>query len=233
MAPLWQQYGLFVHSGMDTILGKGKKDISTLMTYVAMDRYLKQRGKLAFVITQSVFKTSGAAQGFRRFQLPDNVPLRVLHVDDLSELQPFEGASNHTSVVVLQRGQATRYPVPYTYWRKAVKGRGIDYESDLDEVFTMVRRMEMSARPVSGDDPTSPWLTARPRALRAIQKVLGESDYAAREGANSGGPTGSTGWRLRPSGPTTCWWCATLPRAPSERWSLLPQRLSRTWFTPF
>ena len=37
--PLWQEYGLFVHSGMDTILGKGKKDISTLMTYVAADRY--------------------------------------------------------------------------------------------------------------------------------------------------------------------------------------------------
>ena len=63
--PLWQEYGLFVHSGMDTILGKGKKDISTLMTYVAADRYLKDGGKLGFVITQSVWKTlaQGKASG--------------------------------------------------------------------------------------------------------------------------------------------------------------------------
>ena len=28
---------------MDTILGKGKKDISMIMTYVAIDKYLKQK----------------------------------------------------------------------------------------------------------------------------------------------------------------------------------------------
>jgi len=190
IAPLWQQYGLFVHSGMDTILGKGKKDISTLMAYVAMNRYLKLNGKLAFVITQSVFKTSGAAQGFRGFKLPGGVPLRVLHVDDLSELQPFEGANNRTSVVVIQKGQTTRYPVSYTYWRKAVRGKGIDYDSTLDEAFSLIRRMELSAKPVSDADPTSPWLTARPRALRAIQKVLGKSDYEAHAGVYSGGANG-------------------------------------------
>ena len=66
---LWVHHGLFPHSGMDTILGKGKKDISMLMSYVAMDNYLRERGRLGFVITQSVFKTAGAGQGFRRFQL--------------------------------------------------------------------------------------------------------------------------------------------------------------------
>jgi len=190
IAYLWQEYGLFVHSGMDTILGKGKKDISTLMAYVAMDRYLKANGKLAFVITQSVFKTAGAAQGFRGFKLPGNVPLRVIHVDDLSELQPFEGASNRTSVVVIQKGQPTRYPLPYTYWRKAVKGKGIDYDSTLDEVFSLVRRMELNAKPVSDADPTSPWLTARPAVLKVIQKVLGKSDYEAHAGVYSGGANG-------------------------------------------
>ncbi len=190
IAYLWQDYGLFVHSGMDTILGKGKKDISTLMAYVAMDKYLKDNGKLAFVITQSVFKTAGAAQGFRRFQLPGQKPLRVIHVDDLTELQPFEGASNRTSVVILQKGRATSYPVPYTYWRKSVRGKGIDYDSDLDEVFSMVRRMELRARPVSDDDRTSPWLTARQGALKAIQKVLGKSDYEAHAGVYTGGANG-------------------------------------------
>lgn len=190
IAYLWQEYGLFVHSGMDTILGKGKKDISTLMTYVAMDRYLKDKGKLAFVITQSVFKTSGAAQGFRRFVLPDSRQVRVIHVDDLTELQPFEGASNRTAVIILQKDEPTRYPVPYTYWRKSVKGKGIDYDSDLNEVFGMVRQMHLQAIPVDSHEKTSPWLTARPGALKAIQKVLGKSEYEAHAGVYTGGANG-------------------------------------------
>jgi len=189
-AELWQRYGLFVHGGMDTILGKGKKDISTLMTYAVMDRFLRDGGKLAFVITQSVFKTAGAGQGFRRFRIGQNgPPLRVLHVDDLSELQPFEGASNRTAIVVLQKGKPTRYPVPYTYWKKTARGR-LDYESTLEEVFEKTRRLEFSAVPVNADDPTSAWLTAHRKALRAIQKVLGKSDYEAHAGVYTGGANG-------------------------------------------
>jgi SAM-dependent methyltransferase len=187
-APLWQEYGLFVHSGMDTILGKGKKDLSTLMTYVVADRYLKPGGKLAFVITQSAWKTAGAGQGFRRFRLgQDGAPLQVVHVDDLSRLQVFEGASTRTSVFVLRKGEATRYPVPYTYWQKTSQGQGLDYDSTLEEVLQQTRRLQLQAAPVDKNDPTSAWLTARPRALAAIQKVLGRSAYRAYEGVNSGG----------------------------------------------
>jgi hypothetical protein len=186
-ASLWQDYGLFVHSGMDTILGKGKKDISTLMTYVVIDRFLKPGGVLGFVITQSVFKTAGAGQGFRRFRLPDGTPLRVKHVDDMSELRPFERAANRTTVVVIQKGMRTRYPVPYTYWRKTVRGKGLGFDSSLDEVIHLTSRRRLAATPVQVDDPTSPWLTATPRAAKAIRKVLGPSSYEAHAGVYSGG----------------------------------------------
>ncbi len=187
-SPLWHRYGLFVHSGMDTILGKGKKDASTLMTYAVADRFLKDGGKLAFVITQSVWKTAGAGQGFRRFRLGEDGPfLQVLHVDDLSRLQVFEGASTRTSVFVLQKGAPTRYPVPYTYWKKTTRGRGLDYDSTLEEVLAQTKRMQFHATPVDEADPTSAWLTARRKALDAVRKVLGPSEYRAYEGANSGG----------------------------------------------
>jgi len=190
-AELWQRYGLFVHGGMDTILGKGKKDISTLMTYAVVDRFLKNGGKLAFVITQSVFKTAGAGQGFRRFRIgEDGPPLKILHVDDMSELNPFEGASNRTAVVVLQKGRPTRYPVSYTYWKKTVRGRGLDYDSTLEEVQELTRRLNFYAVPVNADDPTSAWLTARRRALNAIQEVLGKSEYEAHAGVYTGGANG-------------------------------------------
>lgn len=108
---LWVYHGLFPHGGMDTILGKGKKDISMLMTYSAMHDYLNPGGRLGFVITQSVFKTSGAGQGFRRFLLGNGEYIQVIAVDDMVELQPFEGASNRTSIVILEKGTQTRYPV--------------------------------------------------------------------------------------------------------------------------
>ena len=187
---LWQRHGLFPHGGMDTILGKGKKDISMLMTYEAMDSYLKNGGRLAFVITQSVFKTAGAGQGFRRFQLGSGTPIKPIHVDDLSSFQPFEGATNRTAVVVLQKGRPASYPVPYTFWQKTASGRSVGYTSELDEVTAMTRRINMQAEPVKSADPTSSWLTARPKALKAVRKLLGPSAYKAHEGVNTGGANG-------------------------------------------
>jgi hypothetical protein len=114
------------------------------------------------------------------------VPLRVLHVDDMVALQPFEGASNRTAVMVLEKGRQTTYPVPYTVWRK-VRGARFTYDSTLEEVISATKRLRFIAEPVDPNDPTSPWLTARERVLKAIRKVLGKSDYEAHEGVNTGG----------------------------------------------
>ncbi len=197
--PIWERYGLFPHGGMDTILGKGKKDISMLMTYTVTDKLLKLGGRLGFVVTQSLFKTAGAGQGFRRFRIPRQdgqpIPLRVVYVDDMVDLNPFEGASNRTAVLILEKGKATRYPVSYTVWRKKRRGHrsrwgGFTYESTLNEVIQSTKRLNFKAEPVDPKDPTSPWLTARLRILKAIRKVLGKSDYEAHEGVNTGGANG-------------------------------------------
>lgn len=92
MKPLWQQYGLFTLSGSAGRLGGGKKDISMLFVYSCIDNYLVDSGKLGFVITQTIFKTQGAGDGFRRFQFSkydqNNKPLtyiiKPLTVSDLS-----------------------------------------------------------------------------------------------------------------------------------------------------
>lgn len=185
---IWIKHGLFPHAGMDTILGKSKKDISMLMTYEVAEALLKKGSRLGFVITQSVFKTAGSGQGFRRFSLGSQTPLRVLHVDDMVDFQPFEAASNRTSVMILQKGMPNKYPVPYTVWQKTVRGKRIGFDLTLGEVGEMTRRLNYVAEPVDESDPTSPWLTARPRAIRVIRrKMLGKSDYEAHAGAYSGG----------------------------------------------
>jgi SAM-dependent methyltransferase len=178
---LWRE----MQAGGPVYLGK-KWDISLLMAQVVMTHLLKPGGRLGFVITQSAFKTNLGGRDFRKFRLPDQTPVRVLHVDDMVSLQPFEGASNRTAVMVLEKGKATRYPVPYTLWRK-VRGKRFTYNSTLDEVMRATRRFNFYAEPVDPSDPTSPWLTARPKALKAIRKALGNSDYEAHEGVNTGG----------------------------------------------
>ena len=102
-APLWQEYDLFRHKGYQAKLGGGKDDVSILMTYVAHDAFLAEGGRLGFVITQSVFKTVGGGEGFRSFEYEADgtkwyLPPLVVH--DLSDFQPFEGATNRTAVLI-------------------------------------------------------------------------------------------------------------------------------------
>jgi hypothetical protein len=186
---LWKQHGLFVHSGMDTILGKGKKDISMLVTAVAADSYLKDGGKLGFVITQAVFKMAGAAQGFRRFKTRRMQPLHCFYVDDFSELQLFEGATNKTAVFIMRKGQEQKYPVSYTYWQKKESGRkgSFNYDDTLDEVMEKTERKNWLAEPADDKDLTSAWLTGNKWVIKTVKKVLGKSAYHAHLGVNAGG----------------------------------------------
>jgi len=182
---LWAKHNLFRHKGLDAILGKSKDDISILMTYVALENYLKDSGRLGFLITQSVFKTAGAGQGFRRFRLGSGTPLAVVHVDDMAALKPFAGASNRTSIVILERGRPTRYPVPYTTWRKKGGGATVPEDVSLREAKALTVRRHFVAEPVDEADPTAPWITGKARALKAVRRVVGNSEYQARAGAST------------------------------------------------
>lgn len=148
----------------DAWVGGIESDISTVMTYAVADRLLKDGGTLGFLITQSVFKTK-SAQGFRRFELPDDTPLGVFHVDDLSALEPFDGATTRTAALFLRRGQPTEYPVPYRVWR----GR------DTRELH--------EARPVDLDGGA--WITAPEGHTGALQDLLGGEGLHARKGTTT------------------------------------------------
>ena len=204
-ASLWQEYDLFPHKGYKAKLGGGKDDISILMTYVAHDAFLAESGRLGFVITQSVFKTVGGGEGFRTFEYVSNganwhLPPLVVH--DLSNFQPFEDATNRTAIFIAGKEKRTfSYPVPYTVWKKKARCK-ITSDLQLYEVKAVTTRTKLSAKPVQNQMKTSPWLTAPPKALPGIQKVIGLSDYKAREGVNTGGLNG-------------CFWICLLEKLPN------------------
>jgi hypothetical protein len=188
-AHIWKKYDLFEHTGLRARLGSAKDDISVLMTYVAIDKYLKDKGKLCFVITQTIFKTVGGGEGFRRFELgKEGIPFSIMQVDDMVALQPFDSATNRTALFLCQKGEKTKYPVEYHLWKKKEKGSiAIDLSWQEVQEKTLVKYLK--AQSIDGTKQ-GPWISARPKALSASKKIVGKSEYQAREGTNTGGANG-------------------------------------------
>ena len=215
LAPLWQAYGLFPHTGLKARLGGAMDDISILMLYVAADKYLGPKAKLGFVITQTVFKSEGGGAGFRRFRIGEQENLRVAFVDDMSELQPFDGATNRTSVVMIEKGQATTYPVQYGYWRKARRGVSLSTDLSLNEVLDLVKVNQWVATPVDPTIKTSPWMTGRARALKGLTKCIGQAAYKARMGVHCHG-NGAYWVDIVETRPNDSYVVANIPKAGRE-----------------
>lgn len=190
---LWQRYGLFSLSGNEARYGGGKKDLSMLVLFAAADRYLRNGGRLGMVVTQTLFQTRGAGDGFRRFRLGDKgVPLKVLRVDDLVDVQPFDTASNWTAAIVLEKGSPTVYPVPYLRWSRQNDAQA-ESASHLSPCLTS---RQLEASPVDPARLQSPWFL-RPAGLKVgIDQLTGPSDYTAHLGANTGGANGVYWLRL-------------------------------------
>jgi type I restriction-modification system DNA methylase subunit len=180
--PLWQNYGLFSLKGHAARLGGGEKDFSMLFTYASADYYLKKNARLGFLITQEVFKAKGGGEGFRRFRLGEKDMLKVLKADDLVTVHPFEGAANKTAAIILKKGEATTYPVPYTLWTRK-KGIGkIPTGALLKDVLPLLQKKKLLAQPIG--NPTESWQTISEKQ-KGLGVIVGKNEYQARRGAST------------------------------------------------
>jgi methylase of polypeptide subunit release factors len=181
---LWVEYGLFPKTKdfASRRLGGGEKDFSMLFTYASADYYLKDGAKLGFLITQEVFKSKGAGEGFRRFRIDDGKYLKVLKAHDLVSIQPFEGAANKTAAIILKKGEETKYPVPYFVWAKKEDIGKIATDKLLDEVLPLLQRKRLLAQPIG--KLTNPWQTIS-EAQRELSAIKGKNPYQARRGAST------------------------------------------------
>ena len=181
---LWDKYRLRERAISGSRLGNVKKELSALFVYATMDQYLSKGGSLGFVITQSIFK-SGACEGFRRFSLGEARSIRMEKVCDLSLCLPFEGAINRTATIIVRKGAATKYPVPYKMWIPIVP-RSIVPESSLEEVAQQFTVRDWLAAPVEPSVKESPWLTAEKEAFPILQKVIGDRSTKIMDRAYAG-----------------------------------------------
>lgn len=181
--PMWKDYGLFSLKGHAARLGGGEKDFSMLFTYASADYYLKDGAKLGFLITQEVFKSKGAGEGFRKFQIGETGKyLKVLKVHDLVTVQPFEGAANKTSTIILQKGKKTTYPVSYILWRRK-KGIGkIPTDLLLEKVLSILQKQKLIAQPIGMKNGSWQTISEAQKELRVME---GHNTYKAYRGAST------------------------------------------------
>lgn len=177
---LWKNYGLFSLKGYAQMLGGAKPDFSMLFVYASSDYYLKEGAKLGFLITQEVFKSKGAGEGFRRFRLGDRDYLKILKAHDLASIQPFEGATNKTAAIILKKGEKTEYPVPYIVWTKKKNVGKIATDKMLDEVMISLNSKKLIANPLGTNVGAWQTFEISEENLLAIE---GRNFYKARAGA--------------------------------------------------
>lgn len=162
----------------DVWVGGIQSDISTVITYHALARFVKSGGSLAFLITGTVFKNE-SSQGFRRWKLrigDKSEDLTVERVEDYALLHPFEGVANWPTLLLIRRnGRKTRYPVDYVRYSRR---RGKDSLPSLNS-FDCLKAM-----PVPGSD-AGPWLVGTADDIKIWPSLFDASEpsqYKARKG---------------------------------------------------
>lgn len=182
----WYNYKIFDFKGMKARLGNAHDDISVLIMYVVMDNFLKDEGGLSFIINQNLFQAYGGGEGFRKFMIKEEIPVKVLKVDDYVEVEPFLslGASNKTAVIYLKKNLNTEYPVQYNKWSKIDKGI-IDAEDTLESVMTKIDYKSELAIPVNQSVINSAWMIGTQENLAVFKNMVGKSDYVARKGVDT------------------------------------------------
>lgn len=181
----WDDYKVFLHKGLKARLGSAHDDISVLLTYVVMDKYLKKDGFLGFVMPQNLLQASGGGEGFRRFKIKEDTDVKVIAVDDFVSVQPFAdiGASNKPAIIYFQKGSKTLYPIKYRRWSKKGKGT-IPSDQPWNAIMPLLNVEELTAAPIKEDNISSSWLISTPHELPILRKLIGSSSYKARKGVD-------------------------------------------------
>lgn len=175
--PTCLQYDIFSNSPYH---GGNELDISGMITYSVVDKWMKAGSRLAFVITQSHFQ-SPSSEGFRSWMIDDDHYMHPDRIDDLSKLKPFSDATNKTAVLNLTKVKGELdyskiYPISYYVWnaKKGVK-RTIPTNAGIDYVLKNYNIVEKDANPV--DSERTPWAIMEKGVFETIENIRGESTW--------------------------------------------------------
>jgi hypothetical protein len=154
-----------------------ESDISTVLTFSAIDHWLRIGGRIGFLITSTVFK-SDSARGFRLGRLPNSSGVRVEQIEDLTAIQAFPDASNGTAIYIATKVAPTAdvefSEVACRVWTSK-KSTRINPSLSLDEVLQQVSLVDGEACPVA--DFGSPLFIGKRADYDGVAVLRGKSEY--------------------------------------------------------
>ncbi|WP_215843311.1 N-6 DNA methylase [Acidithiobacillus montserratensis] len=157
--------------------GGNELDISAMITYTVSDKWLRNGGKLAFLVTQTLFQ-SPSSEGFRRFRIKEGYRLIPKSVDDLKDLKPFPDAANKTAIFIAEKSETSfpSYPLPYFLWNPASGAKKtIPATSSKQSALAGVDIELCEATPVGGDG--SPWAVMPVGYFASLAHLAGRSTW--------------------------------------------------------
>ena len=187
---IWKSYGIFEKNAYDK--KTTHDDFGMAVTYVAVDKYLKDKGTMVFLLPASFLKSTKGGEGFRKFSITrfgQNVPFTVDAVDDFSNVKLF---TIPTIAIKIKKGMEMQYPMnAYRAWEQIGKKSPIDSHAKWTEVEKRLCFKILSAQPVDGSDKQSSWLTLPD--MEFANKILDSSKprfYSGRKGIEPAGAKG-------------------------------------------
>lgn len=183
---IWQDYKLYTGKGLDSNFLK--EDISTLITYCVVDKFLKNNGKLGFLLKESLIKSARQAKAFRNFYIhTTKTPLNVVKAVDLTEIKPFEGINPRTIALIIEKNSQTKFPIEYQIIKTRNKKRTFNMYLKYKDIKEKILIEELIASPIDKNDLSSSWKTLSKVDMALSEKILGKSYYKARTGVFAGG----------------------------------------------
>jgi type I restriction-modification system DNA methylase subunit len=183
---VWQNYKLYAGRGLDSNFLK--EDISTLITYCVADKFLKNNGKLGFLLKESLIKSARQAKAFRNFHIhTTSTPLKVVKAIDLTTIKPFEGINPRTIALIIEKNSETKFPIKYQVVKTTNKKRTFNMYLKYKDIKEKIFIEELIASPIDRNDLSSSWKTLSKIDMKLSEKILGKSYYQARTGVFAGG----------------------------------------------
>ncbi|MEB3328604.1 MAG: N-6 DNA methylase [Candidatus Sericytochromatia bacterium] len=118
--------------GADRWVGGTDLNVCAVLAHLALERWVRPGGTLAFLMPRQLLHLR-AAEGLRRWQLPDGERVTLVGLSDWTATRPFEAACAPLTWVVRRAATAGPAPVPLVTWR-ADAARAPGAEAGWDDV---------------------------------------------------------------------------------------------------
>lgn len=187
---IWKSYGIFEKNAYDK--KTTHDDFGMAVTYVAIDKYLKENGNMVFLLPASFLKSTKGGEGFRKFSITRNkqdIPFAVERVDDFSNVNLF---TIPTIVIKFIKNRMMKYPINkyYTWFQNGRKVK-IDSHTKWLDAITKLTKYQKMAQPVDSSDLQSAWLTMSDMSFaNCVLDPTSKRYYKGRKGIEPAGAKG-------------------------------------------